>query len=347
VSRLEVGGLAVPAQLAGDVASTAIDRGEILVAGMAAMLITIFLGPRFIDYLRVKEFGQQIREEGPEEHHAKAGTPTMGGLIVFLAMSVPYLVLSERDIESLAVFGVAIGCAAIGFTDDWIKISKRRSLGLPARWKLLAQIALALGLWWVATEEVGLESAVQSRLFGAELDIPDPVYALLIFLVIAGASNAVNLTDGLDGLAAGSCAIVLLAYTAITVTSGQGGLAVLSATLVGASIGFLWFNAFPASFFMGDTGSLGLGGAIGALAVMTQTELLLIILGGIFVIEALSVAVQVMAFKMFRRRVLLMAPIHHHFEMLAWSETKIMLRFWIVAAVCSGIGYTLYQNSLG
>src|SRR5918992_1056411 len=235
--------------------------GEVLIAGMAAMLICIFLGPKFIEYLRLKEFGQHIREEGPEEHHAKAGTPTMGGLIVFVAIAVPYLVL--------------------------------------------------------------------------------------VFLVIAGASNGVNLSDGLDGLAAGCCAIVLLAYTAITITNGQEGLAVLSACLVGASVGFLWFNAFPADIFMGDTGSLGLGGAIGGMAVMTQTELLLVVLGGIFVIEALSVAIQVAAFKMFRRRVLLMAPIHHHFELLAWSETKIMLRFWIVAAVCGGIGYTLYQNSIG
>jgi phospho-N-acetylmuramoyl-pentapeptide-transferase len=170
---------------------------------------------------------------------------------------------------------------------------------------------------------------------------------VLIFLVIAGASNGVNLSDGLDGLAAGACAIVLLAYTAITITSGQEGLAIISACLVGACVGFLWFNAFPASIFMGDTGSLGLGAAIGALAVMTQTEVLLIILGGIFVIEALSVAIQVLSFKLFRRRVLLMAPVHHHFELMAWSETKIMLRFWIIAAVCSGIGYTLYQNSLG
>ena len=161
------------------------------------------------------------------------------------------------------------------------------------------------------------------------------LYLVFVFLVIAGASNAVNLTDGLDGLAAGSCAIVLLAYMAITITNGQADLALLAGCFVGASIGFLWFNAFPASIFMGDTGSLGLGGAIGAFAVMTQTELLLIILGGIFVIEALSVAIQVISFKMFRRRVLLMAPVHHHFELLAWSETKIMLRFWIVAAVCS------------
>ncbi len=324
-----------------------IDRGEVLIAGMSAMLITIFLGPKFIEYLRVKEFGQQIREEGPQEHHAKAGTPTMGGLILFLGMAVPYLILSERDTESLAVFGIAIGCAAIGFADDVIKITKRRSLGLSARYKLLAQIALAVGLFYVATEVVNLETSIQSRIFGGELAIGPVAYAVFIFLVIAGASNAVNLTDGLDGLAAGSCAIVFLAFTAITITSGQEGLAILSACFVGASVGFLWFNSHPASFFMGDTGSLGLGGAIGALAVMTQTELLLIILGGIFVIEALSVAIQVIFFKMTRRRVFLMAPIHHHFELKAWSETKIMLRFWIVAAVCAGIGYTLFQNSLG
>jgi phospho-N-acetylmuramoyl-pentapeptide-transferase len=189
---------------------------------------------------------------------------------------------------------------------------------------------------------------IELRVADAELDIPNWAYLVLTFLVIAGFSNGVNLTDGLDGLAAGCCAIVLLAYTAITfVTNEQDNLSLLSACLVGACIGFLWFNAFPASIFMGDTGSLGLGGAIGALAVMTQTEVLLIIIGGIFVIEALSVALQVFTFKAFRRRVLLMAPVHHHFELLAWSETKIMLRFWIIAAVCSGIGFTLYQQSIG
>jgi phospho-N-acetylmuramoyl-pentapeptide-transferase len=322
--------------------------GEILIAGMAAMLICIFLGPRFIEYLRVKEFGQQIREEGPEEHHEKAGTPTMGGLIIFTAIAIPYLVLSDRDVASLAVFGVAVGCAAIGFADDFLKLVKRRSLGLSARWKLAYQFLLAVGLYYVAKHEVGLESVIELRISDAQVDIPDAVYLLLVFLVIAGASNAVNLTDGLDGLAAGCCAIVLLAYTAITfITNEQENLALLSACLVGGCIGFLWFNAFPASIFMGDTGSLGLGGAIGALAVMTQTEVLLIIIGGIFVIEALSVALQVAAFKAFRRRILLMAPVHHHFELLAWSETKIMLRFWIIAAVCSGIGFTLYQQAIG
>ncbi len=333
--------------VAASVASAAVDRGEILIAGMAAMLITIFLGPKFIELLRAREFGQQIREEGPQEHHAKAGTPTMGGLIVFVAIAVPFLVLGPRDTQSLAVFGVAIGAAALGFADDYIKVTKRRSLGLPARWKLLVQIGLAVALWWVATNQVGLDPRLQVRVFDAQIYLGPVLYVLFVFLVIAGSSNAVNLTDGLDGLAAGSCAIVLLAYTAITITSGQEGLALLSACLVGASVGFLWFNSFPAAIFMGDTGSLGLGAAIGALAVMTQTELLLIILGGIFVIEALSVAIQVLSFKMFRRRVLLMAPVHHHFEMMAWSETKIMLRFWIVAAVCAGIGYTLYQNSIG
>jgi phospho-N-acetylmuramoyl-pentapeptide-transferase len=322
--------------------------GEILIAGMAAMLICIFLGPRFIEYLRVKEFGQQIREEGPEEHHEKAGTPTMGGLILFSAIAIPYLVLSDRDVASLAVFGVAIGCAAIGFADDFLKLIKRRSLGLSARWKLVYQFVLAVGVYYVAKEEVGLDSVLELRISDAQIDIPDVDYLLLVFLVIAGASNGVNLTDGIDGLAAGCCAIVLLAYTAITfITNEQENLALLSACLVGGCIGFLWFNAFPASIFMGDTGSLGLGGAIGALAVMTQTEVLLIIIGGIFVIEALSVALQVAAFKAFRRRILLMAPVHHHFELLAWSETKIMLRFWIIAAVCSGIGFTLYQQSIG
>jgi phospho-N-acetylmuramoyl-pentapeptide-transferase len=322
--------------------------GEILIAGMAAMLICIFLGPKFIEYLRLREFGQQIREEGPEEHHEKAGTPTMGGLIIFTAIAIPYLVLSDLSTASLAVFGVALGCAAIGFVDDFLKITRRRSLGLSARYKLLFQACLALGLWYVAKHSVGLDSSLELRISDASLDIPDWVYPIVIFLVIAGSANAVNLTDGLDGLAAGCCAIVLLAYIAITfITTGEHDLSLLSATLVGACIGFLWFNAFPASIFMGDTGSLGLGGAIGALAVMTQTEILLIITGGIFVIEALSVALQVAAFKAFRRRVLLMAPVHHHFELMAWSETKIMLRFWIVAAVCAGIGFTLYQQAIG
>ena len=202
-------------------------------------------------------------------------------------------------------------------------------------------------LWWFAFQEVGLDPSLQLRVFDADLYLGPVVYVILSFLVLAGASNGVNLTDGLDGLAAGCCAIVFLSYLAITITTGQEDLALLSACFVGASVGFLWFNSFPASIFMGDTGSLGLGGAIAGLAIMTQTEILLIILGGIFVIEALSVAIQVITFKSLRRRVFLMAPLHHHFEMMAWSETKIMIRFWIIAAVLAGIGYTIFQNSIG
>lgn len=331
----------------GGLSTVPVDRGAILIAGMAAMLITIFLGPKFIERLREREFGQQIREEGPEGHHAKAGTPTMGGLIIFTAIAVPFLVLSDRSTESMIVFGVAMGSAALGFIDDYIKIVKRRSLGLSARWKLTIQIALSVFLWWGAFDAVGLDPSLQLRVFDAELYLGPVVYVILTFLVLAGFSNGVNLTDGLDGLAAGCAGIVFLAYLAVTITTGQEDLAILSACFVGATIGFLWFNAFPAQIFMGDTGSLGLGAAIGGMAIMTQTEFLLLIVGGIFVIEAASVAIQVIAFKLFRRRVFLMAPVHHHFEMLAWSETKIMLRFWIVGAVLAGIGYTLFQNNIG
>ena len=315
------------------------------------MLLCLFLSPRFIRMLRRREFGQQIREEGPTEHQTKAGTPTMGGLIIFVAVAIPFLILNEggRDgTAALTVFGIALGCAALGFADDYIKIVKQRSLGLPARYKLLVQVLLALILWWVARHELGLEPELFLRIGGdASIYIGPVLYFILVFLVIAGSTNGVNLTDGLDGLAAGASAIVLLTYTAICyVTVGQQDLALLAVCFVGGCIGFLWFNAFPASIFMGDTGSLGLGGAIGAFAVVTQTEILLIIIGGIFVIEALSVLIQVFSFRTFGRRVLMMAPLHHHFEMMAWSETKVMLRFWIIAAVCGGVGFALYQQSI-
>jgi phospho-N-acetylmuramoyl-pentapeptide-transferase len=320
--------------------------GKILIAGTASLLICIFLSPKFISFLRDREFGQNIRPEGPEEHHEKAGTPTMGGIIIFVAIAAPFLILSAHTAQALGVFGAAIACSLLGFTDDYTKIVKRRSLGLRARTKLFVTIAISLGLWWVATEEAGLSNDLRLRIVDYSIDL-GIFYPVLIYLVVAGTTSAVNLTDGLDGLAAGCAAIVLLAFIGITfITTGQRDLALLSACLVGGCIGFLWFNSFPAQIFMGDTGSLGLGGAIAGLAVMTKTEILLIILGGIFVIEALSVAIQVFAFQAFRKRVFLMAPVHHHFELMAWSETKIILRFWIVAAICAAIGFTLYQQSI-
>ena len=321
--------------------------GEMLIGGMASLLICIFLGPKFIDALRAREFGQHIREDGPAGHHEKAGTPTMGGLIIFLAVAVPFLILSDYYAVSLAVLGTALAMAALGFVDDWAKISKRRSLGVNGKTKLAVQGVTAIGLWQAA-EYVGLNGNLQLHIVDASIDL-GLFYPVLILLVLLGATNGVNLTDGLDGLAAGCCAIVLLAFTAMTfITTGaaQTDLALLAACLVGACVGFLWFNSFPAGIFMGDTGSLGLGGAIAALAVMTQTEALLLVIGGIFVIEALSVLIQVVSFQRFRRRVFLMAPVHHHFELLAWSETKIILRFWIVAAAFAAIGFTLFQRSL-
>jgi phospho-N-acetylmuramoyl-pentapeptide-transferase len=320
--------------------------GRILFGGTAALLICIFLSPKFIEFLRRREFGQQIREDGPQGHHQKAGTPTMGGIIIFLAVSVSFLILTEFEWRSIGVFGAAIACALLGFADDYIKLVRRRSLGLRARTKLGITIAISLGLWFVAVHEAHLPTNLQLNFVDYHVQL-GALFPLLIYFVVAGTTSAVNLTDGLDGLAAGCAAIVLLAYVGIAFLAGDFDMAMLAGCLVGACIGFLWYNAFPATIFMGDTGSLGLGGAIAGLAVMTKTEVLLILLGGIFVIEALSVAIQVISFQTTRRRVFLMAPIHHHFELKAWSETKIILRFWIVASICGAIGFTIYRQSRG
>jgi phospho-N-acetylmuramoyl-pentapeptide-transferase len=320
--------------------------GQVLIAGTASLLICVFLSPKFIAFLREREFGQNIRPEGPEGHHEKAGTPTMGGIILVTAISVPFLVLGGQKPQSLAVFAGAVACAALGFADDWTKIVKRRSLGLRARTKLIVTIVISIGLFLAATKWADKSEVLRLRLVDYQIDL-GVFYIVFVYLVVAGTTSAVNLTDGLDGLAAGCAAIVLLSFIAITfITTGQRDLAVLSACLVGACVGFLWCNSFPAQIFMGDTGSLFLGGAIAGLAVMTKTEVLLIVIGGIFVVEALSVVIQVISFQAFRKRVFLMAPIHHHFELQAWSETKIILRFWIVAAVFSAIGFTLYQQSI-
>jgi phospho-N-acetylmuramoyl-pentapeptide-transferase len=331
---------------------------EVLLAGVLAMVISILSGPKFIDFLRKNEFGQQIREEGPKGHVVKQGTPAMGGLLIMVSMAVPFLIFSSRTVPAVTAFFVTLGCAAIGFVDDWTKVSRRRSLGLAGRWKLLWLGAITAVVAVVAAR--GLDTPLTTDVYLPLLDVDLPLswgWYVLLFFIIAGASNGVNLTDGIDGLAAGTTTIAILTYTAMSLVAALASiravgaadqvdldLAILGASLVGASIGFLWYNAFPAQVFMGDTGSMGLGGALAAFAIMTKTESLLILIGGIFVIEALSVIVQVVSFKRFGRRVLLMAPLHHHFEMKAWSETRIMVRFWIITAILCACGFVLYYR---
>jgi phospho-N-acetylmuramoyl-pentapeptide-transferase len=323
---------------------------QVLIGGTAALLICIFLSPKFIEFLRLREFGQHVRDDGPQGHLSKAGTPTMGGVIMFIAVAAPFAVLSTwTDWRAIGVFGAAIACALLGFIDDYMKIVKRRSLGLRARTKLVLLAAISIGLWLCARKALG-QSSLHLRFVDYTVDL-GIFYPVLIYLVVAGTTSGVNLTDGLDGLAAGCAAIVLMAYVGITFLSGHNQpqdlqLALLAACLVGACVGFLWFNAFPATIFMGDTGSLGLGGAIAGLAVMTQSEALLILIGGIFVIEAVSVLIQIVSFQLFRKRVFLMAPLHHHFELKAWSETKIILRFWIITAIGAAIGFTIFAHSI-
>ena len=331
---------------------------RVLAAGVLATFLAIILGGKFISFLRARSLGQHIREEGPEGHKIKQGTPTMGGLLIMAMTIIAFVPFSEHTGVALTVLLITLACAGIGLLDDYSKVAHRRSLGLSGRWKLALLVPLAAFLGFMAHYE-HLSTRLYVPLLDFHIDLGWAWY-LFVFLVLAGATNAVNLTDGLDGLAAGTTTIAILAYTSMCViayvvsvndhNAGTGvainharlDLAVLSAALLGSCVGFLWYNCFPADVFMGDTGALGLGGALAALAVFTKTELLLVLIGGVFVLEALSVIVQVIAFRRFGRRVFLMAPIHHHFEMRAWSETKIIVRFWIAAALFAGSGFVLY-----
>jgi phospho-N-acetylmuramoyl-pentapeptide-transferase len=327
---------------------------QVLLSGIFAMVIAIAAGPKFIEFLRRNEFGQHIREEGPTGHVVKQGTPTMGGLLIMAAMFVPFLVFSERTLEALTAFFVTIACAAIGFLDDWTKLTHRRSLGLPGRWKLVL-LALITAFVALVVSNLDYKTDVFVPLIGVDVELSYGWYVLL-FLMIAGASNGVNLTDGLDGLAAGTVTISLFTFTAMSVVAwivsggAAGGdaedldLAILGSSLIGASIGFLWFNAYPAQVFMGDTGSMGLGGALAAFAILSKTEVLLLLIGGIFLIEALSVILQVVSFKWSGKRIFLMAPLHHHFEMKAWSEARIMVRFWIAALILCACAFVLFYR---
>jgi phospho-N-acetylmuramoyl-pentapeptide-transferase len=327
---------------------------RVLAATLVAMVISIVIGPKFIEFLRRRELGQHIREEGPEAHQTKQGTPVMGGVLILLSASIAFLALSRYTTAALTVFFATVACGAIGFADDFIKLTHRRSLGLAGRWKMLL-LALVAGAVAVLAHRLELSTSIYLPIVDWSLPLGWLWYPFL-FLVVAGFANGVNLTDGIDGLAAGTTAIAVLTFTIMAVYSyirtGQIGeqsvsyldLAILGGALIGAAIGFLWYNAFPAEVFMGDTGSMAFGGAIGAFAVLMKAEALLLLVGGIFVIEALSVMLQVLSFKYLGKRVFLMAPIHHHFEMKAWSETKIMVRFWIVTGIFCAAGFALYYR---
>jgi phospho-N-acetylmuramoyl-pentapeptide-transferase len=344
----------------------------IVLAGSLALLGTL-LGTRLaIKFLVRKGYGQLIRDDGPTSHHVKRGTPTMGGLVIIAAVLVAYfgshlITWTEPSASALLVLFLFAGLGVVGFLDDFIKISKQRSLGLRSKAKIAGQsivaILFALGALQFPDER-GITPASPAISFLRDIEsipkLPIVLVIVWVMLLIAAASNGVNLTDGLDGLASGACVMIFVAYTLVNIwqynqscayTASAGpkcyevrdpyDLAVVAIALAGACFGFLWWNAEPAKIFMGDTGSLSLGGALAGMAIMTRTELLLIILGGLLVIEVMSVILQVGFFKLTKgRRLFRMAPLHHHFEMLGWEEITIVIRFWLIAGifVAAGLG---------
>ncbi|MCL2491887.1 MAG: phospho-N-acetylmuramoyl-pentapeptide-transferase [Coriobacteriia bacterium] len=358
---------------------------QVFLAVALGLVLAAFAMPAFISFLTNRRIGQQIRVDGPQRHLIKEGTPTMGGVVILAVMTFVFVlmvyivspsaqnasltVLKNHDYMvrgALLVIGTALACGLLGYIDDRAKVIRERSLGLRARAKIIGQILIAVVFSMLAVNWVGITPDLQLPATTIHIPlnmltstvplagdtllyIPWPYIVFASFMLI-GMSNAVNLTDGLDGLAAGTVTIVTLVFGAIAFAQDNLSVAIVAAAISGACIGFLWYNAHPAEIFMGDTGSLGLGGAIAALAAVTKTELLLLIIGGIFVIEALSVVIQVAWFKRFKTRVFKMAPIHHHFEMMGWSETKVMVRFWIITALLAGLGFAIYffqQGGLG
>jgi phospho-N-acetylmuramoyl-pentapeptide-transferase len=336
-------------------------------ASLTAMFLALVFGPWLIRKLRELQIGQYIREEGPQEHKKKAGTPTMGGVLIVLSTAVPVLMWADLSnaYVMLALFAL-LGFAAIGFIDDYAKVAKRQNLGLTGKRKITLQVAVSSFVGFIllvlATHSVYSTQLIvpfvkrfrPDLVIHGLLDSPHlwPLaflpFLAFVALVITGSSNAVNLTDGLDGLAIGCTVIAAGALTILTYVSSNfrwanyldiqyiprvGELTVFCGALVGASLGFLWYNAHPAEVFMGDVGSLALGGTLGTVAVIIKQEVLLVFVGGIFVVEALSVILQVASFKLRGKRIFRMAPIHHHFELLGWSESKVIVRFWIVALV--------------
>jgi len=303
---------------------------------VAAFLIVVLLAPLFIPFLHRLKFGQSIREEGPKSHHKKSGTPTMGGTIILLALTFTVLKFATNSLEIFLLMLVTLGYGLLGFLDDFIKIAFKRNLGLTAKQKLFGQLVLALIFYYILIQNGhSTELLIPGTPWSVDLGW---VYFPFIIIMMIGFSNAVNLTDGLDGLLSGTAAVAFGAFAVLAYMRSEIDISIFSAAVVGAVLGFLVYNAHPAKVFMGDTGSLALGGAIAAIAILTKTELLLLIIGGIFVIEAFSVILQVISFKTRGKRIFKMSPIHHHFELSGWSEWKVVVVFWFVSICFAGIG---------
>ncbi|SDG95043.1 Phospho-N-acetylmuramoyl-pentapeptide-transferase [Alteribacillus persepolensis] len=312
----------------------------IFLALVTAFILTVIFSPLFIPLLKRLKFGQSIREEGPKSHQKKGGTPTMGGVMILLAVFIVTLlaqfIQTTFQTEAFLLLLVTIGFGLIGFLDDFIKITKKRNLGLTSKQKLAGQLVVAI-IFFLVLNNQGFDTsvAVPGTNWSVEFGW---FYVILVIIMLVGASNAVNLTDGLDGLLAGTSAIAFGAFAVLAWNAEMTEAAVFSATIVGAVLGFLVFNAHPAKVFMGDTGSLALGGAIAAIAILTKLELLLILIGGVFVVETLSVILQVLSFKLRNKRIFKMSPIHHHFELIGWSEWRVVVTFWAVGMVCAVLG---------
>ncbi|MBD8496763.1 phospho-N-acetylmuramoyl-pentapeptide-transferase [Paenibacillus sp. CAU 1523] len=301
-----------------------------------SFILAVILGPLCIPLLRRLKFGQQVRDDGPKAHLKKAGTPTMGGIIILLAFTLAYLKFSVINTDFYVLLVATLGYGLIGFLDDYIKIVFRRSLGLTAMQKLFGQLFFA-GIVCALLIKMNHSTFVGIPGTSVGLDL-GWFYYIFVVLMLMAISNAVNFTDGVDGLLSGSSAIAFAAFAIIALQTSEISAAVCAAAMVGAVLGFLVFNAHPAKVFMGDTGSLGIGGAMAAVAILTKTELLFIIIGGVFVVEMLSVIIQVISFKTRGKRVFKMSPIHHHFELSGWSEWRVVITFWAAGIVLAGLG---------
>ncbi|WP_288807945.1 phospho-N-acetylmuramoyl-pentapeptide-transferase [uncultured Mitsuokella sp.] len=310
---------------------------KILLAAIFAAGLVLCTGPLLIPELHKLKFGQSIREEGPKSHQAKSGTPTMGGIMIILAIVIATVAAAPLTPAVLLALFITLGHFVLGFLDDYIKVVKKRNLGLKAKQKMLGQILIAIVTMIVGTRVLGIDTTIWIPIADINLDIGIGYYFLVLF-VLVGTSNAVNLTDGLDGLASGTVAIASGAYALVCYMTGHFDLAIFCVAMMMACVAFLRFNAHPAKVFMGDTGSLALGGAIAAVGILTHTEILLAVIGFVFVCEALSVIIQVISFKTTGKRVFRMSPIHHHFELGGWKETKVVFVFWMVGLVASVVG---------